>query len=209
MSRRSWGQRAALVGVLAALLVNTVACGDDPDQRGDDVYQPSPDATPSISPLDPPADYHRVQGDGFVISAPGEFQQLTEESSNGEPMMILELPSQVKALPQRVAVVRDVDPKQDAAQQSFALEAAKSAAGPSAEVSRVSFPAPEGESAFLIRWKETRPGDGSPVEVTYWQLMRQVSDELILNVVAFAPSEEFETSEVSKILLTFRAGAQI
>jgi hypothetical protein len=107
-----------------------------------------------------------------------------------------------------VAVIRDVDPKSPAEEQSFALETSKAAAGPEASVERVAMPAPEGQSAFLTTWTEIRPGEGSDnVPVTYWQLMHQVEEDLILNVVAYAPADEFETSEVSKILRTFVPGA--
>jgi len=208
-SMRSLRRLTSAASGLALLLV-LGSCADQEEPvtpEADSIYLPSATATPSegaTTMIDPPADYSTVEGAGFEISVPGEFRQERATSSNGEPLLLLELPSQVSAIPQRVAVIRDVAPSSSAAEQSFALETAKSAGGPDAEATRVQLPTEEGQAAFLVRWKEVRPSKGSAnVEVTYWQLMQQVGDDLILNVVAFAPSEEFPTSEVSKILRTF------
>jgi hypothetical protein len=196
--------------LLLALCAALSACGGDADSNepaGEGPFAPSGSASPGVSMIDPPADYTTIDGEGFAISTPGEFQQRRATSSNGEPMLVLEKPSQVPAIPQRVAVIRDVDPKSSAEEQSFALETSKAAAGPEASVQRVTMPAPEGQSAFLITWTESRPSEGSDnVGVTYWQLMHQVGEDLILNVVAYAPTDEFGTSEVSKILRTFEPG---
>ena len=206
-----------LVAVLAtcALAVPLSGCGGE-DGGGTTpsatAYLPTDSPTRTVTMISPPGDYTSVQGEGFTISAPAEFQRRQRTSSNGEPMLVLEKPSSEPAIPQRVAVVRDVQPKSPAAEQSYALEAAKAAAGPAAKAERVQLPTKrEGESAFLTTWNEVRPTKGSStVEVTYWQLMYQVDASLILNVVALAPADEFETSEVSKILRTFvpRKGAQ-
>lgn len=213
MSRRPPAVRRLGIAALACAVVLALAgCGGTDESAAtpepDQVYLPSDVPTTEVPEmLDPPADYNRVDGEGYQIFAPGEYQRRQTTSSNGEPMLVLEAPSGIPAVPQRVAVIRDVEPRSSAAEQSYALETAKGAAGPAAEVTRVSLPAPEGQAAFLVRWRETRPGKGAAnVDVVYWQLMQQVSDELILNVVAFAPAEQFETSEVSKILRTFVAG---
>lgn len=201
------------VGAAALVLLTGMAgCSgqDDPvTPDGDSIFLPSEDPSEGggevVSMVDPPADYAQIEGAGFEISAPGEFKQERTTSSNGEPMLALEVPSQVPAVPQRVAVIRDVMPKSSAAEQSFALESAKAAAGPDAQATRVELPTDdETEAAFLITWKEVRPSQGAEsVEVTYWQLMHQTSDDLIFNVVALAPTNEFDNSEVSKILRTF------
>lgn len=199
-----------LTVLLLAVAVTTSACGGDAgseEPAGDGPFAPSASASAGVSMIEPPADYTAIAGEGFTISAPGEFQQRRATSSNGEPMLVLEKPSQVSAVPQRVAVIRDVNPKSSAEEQSFALETSKAAAGPEASVERVAMPAPEGQSAFLITWAEIRPSEGSDnAPVTYWQLMHQVGEDLILNVVAYAPTDEFERSEVSKILRTFKPG---
>jgi hypothetical protein len=198
----------AYAGVVA-LCFGLTACGgggSGPSANpSDKPFLPTDSPSASITMTDPPADYTSIAGAGFTISAPGEFQQQRLESSNGQPMLVLEKPSQVDAVPQRVAVIRDVDPQQSAAEQSFALETAKSAAGPAAQTERseVSMPDEKG-TAFLVTWKEARPSKGAAdVDVTYWQLFDQVDKNLILNVVAFAPTAEFDTSEVSRILRTF------
>lgn len=201
-------RRTAWVGAVAALAVFATACGGDGETaESDSPYLPTESPTVSVTMMEPPADFSEITGEGFTISAPGEFQQQRRTSSNGEPMLVLEKPSEVAAVPQRVVVIRDVAPKSPAAEQSFALESAKAAAGPEAEAQRTEISVGEDAGpAFLITWQEQRPSKGAAdVSVTYWQLMQQVGDDLILNVVAFAPTAEFETSEVSKILRTFVA----
>lgn len=207
-------RRVMTASVLTGILVLGLAgCGSDGKDAGsgtETVYEPTESPAMAVTMIDLPADYSTIQGEGFSIGAPGEFQQQRTESSNGEPMLVLEKPSQVESLPQRVAIIRDVAPKSGADEQSFALETSKSAAGPGAEAARSTVPSADGDldPAYLVTWKETRPGTGTEtVEVTYWQLFQQVGDDLILNVVALAPSAEFETSEVSKILRTFVADA--
>ncbi|WP_166139798.1 hypothetical protein [Nocardioides ochotonae] len=197
---------APVVGGLLVLALS--GCGNgsqDSAATRKSVYEPTESPTMAVTMIDLPGDYSTVEGEGFSIGVPGEFQQQRTTSSNGEPMLVLEKPSQARNLPQRVAVIRDVDPKTPASEQSFALETSKAAAGPEAEVERSTVPSTgdELEPAYLVTWKESRPSGGDRVEVTYWQLLQQVDDGLILNVVALAPSEEFETSEVSKILRTF------
>lgn len=203
---------SVVVATVCLLLSGLAGCGEEqePDvtPEADRVYLPSQSATSSATPVDPPADYTTVEGEGYRISAPSEFQQQRVTSSNGEPALVLELPSSVAAVPQRVAVIRDVAPEASAAQQSYALEAAKSAGAPEVEVTREQLAAPEGQAAFLVTWQETRPSQGAAnVEVTYWQLFHQVSEDLILNVVAFAPTTEFADSEVSTVLRTFEVRA--
>lgn len=201
---------SVLAGVLALGLASCGSESKDSRPETETVYEPTESPAMAVTMIDLPADYTTVKGEGFSIGAPGEFQQQRTESSNGEPMLVLEKPSQVESLPQRVAIIRDVAPKSPAAEQSFALETSKSAAGPDAEAARSTIDATDGDldPAYLVTWKEVRPGSGTEtVEVTYWQLFQQVGDDLILNVVALAPSAEFETSEVSKILRTFVADA--
>ena len=201
-------RRLLAAALLVATTATLTACGGGDDAASpaatETAYLPTGSPTTTVTMLKPPADYSKITGAGFAISAPGEFQRQEKTSSNGEPMLVLEKPSSVPALPQRVAVIRDVDPKSPASEQSFALEAAKNAAGPEGKAERSQLTAPEGQSSFLTTWNETRPAQGgSTVEMTYWQLMYQVDATLIINVVAFAPADEFETSEVSKILRTF------
>lgn len=201
-------RRLCAAALLVATTATLAACGGGDGApapaASETAYLPTGNPTKTVTMLKPPADYSKITGTGFEISAPGEFQRQEKKSSNGEPMLVLEKPSSVPALPQRVAVIRDVNPKSPASEQSFALEAAKNAAGPQGKAERSQLTAPEGQSSFLTTWNETRPSQaGSTVEMTYWQLMYQVDAKLIINVVAFAPADEFETSEVSKILRTF------
>lgn len=196
--------------VVLALAVSLSACGGGSagSTGGTDRYHPTEPPTTKVEMLDAPADYSQIKGEGFTISAPGEFQQ-KRESYEGEPMLLLEKPSKIEAFPQRVGVVREVDPVAPAAEQSLALEIMITApAGDDADVERIVMPAPKGQSAFLVMWTENEPKSGGGTFLTTkWQLMWQVSEDLILSVVAVAPTDEFETSEVSKILRTFKPDA--
>lgn len=202
-----------LATLFAATLValSMTACGGsskdtDVGDPAADPYAVTEQPSADVGHLDPPADYSTIAGSGFTIAAPAEFQQQTSTSPNGEPRLVLEKPSSVQQVPQRVVVIRDVEPPQDAEEQSFALETWKAAADKDEEstVHRYRLDAPDDQQAFLVTWEEAQAGArSSNVEVTYWQLMYQVDDDLILNVVAFAPTAEFATSEVSRILRTF------
>ncbi|MEO9321867.1 hypothetical protein ABFT23_00145 [Nocardioides sp. C4-1] len=202
--------RAGVVAATVAAALGLGGCGSatdtTPSDDADDPYRPTGTPSATVAMGEGPAAYSEVEGSGFTISAPGEFQQQRTTSRNGEPMLVLETPSRVTAVPQRVVVIRDTAPRAPATQQSFALETLKSSSGTSREVHRTSVPGLVDElpPAILVSWRERRAGAGaSTVEVTYWQLFQQVGDDLILNVVALAPTAEFETSEVSRILRTF------
>ncbi len=209
-----------VIAAAAAALISLSACAGGELRGGpsgtatttpsapESAFAPTATPTSQATMLDKaPADFSEVKGEGFRISAPSEFQRHRSTSSNGQPMLTLERPSSNDALPMRVVVIRDVEPRSPAVEQSYALEASKAAgAQDKAGVVRTRLPTPEEQSAYLVTWQETRPGaDGGTVDVTYWQLMYQVNAKLILNVVALAPTEDFPTSDVSTILRTFRA----
>lgn len=206
---------AAMISCTVLVLPLLAACGGGEPTGGSGradstgPYAATEEPTIDVGRIDPPADYREIEGSGFTIAAPGEFQERHDTSPNGEPRLVLEKPSAVPQLPQRVVVIRDVMPEQDAEEQSAALERVKAATGGAeADVHRYELEAPEGHSSFLITWTEPKAGSGDAiVEVGYWQLMYQTDDELILNVVALAPAAEFETSEVSRILRTFEPSA--
>lgn len=180
--------------VLPLLLVSTTACSHD-------------DPAPAEPTSEIPADWKLHQGEGFAISAPESFVRNDTESSNGERMLVLERDSEILDVPQRVAVLRDVDPAADAAEQSQTLAAAQSVGVPEGTVVRKEVTVPEGESAYLIVWQQELPvAGGTTATVAYQQLMHQVSEDLILNVVAFTLADEFDASGVAAIADTFRPG---
>lgn len=203
--------RTALVAATLLLAVPACASDDGASPASTSAFSPTASPSPTVTLMPAPAEFSDVRGEGFSISAPPEFQRSERRSSNGQPLLVLEKPSSVPAVPQRVAVVRDVEPVSPAAEQSYALEVSKSAGNPDATVTRVQLPTEvEGASAYLVTWEENRATEGgATVAVTYWQLMYEADPSLILNVVAFAPSAEFEDSAVSVILRSFepRSGA--
>lgn len=197
--------RRLTLGVAALALVLT-GCGGGRASGDDVASSPVPvHPTTSVEMLDPPTGWNQIEGEGFTLSAPDDFEAGSEIVDTGEPMLTLDKPSQYDVPMERVGVIRDVNPGSSAEEQSEALEMFDSAPdGDDTEVTRVEMPAPRGQSAFLV----TSPGylhptGTDPVEATFWQLVHQVSDDLILNVVAFAPTAEFESSDVRTILRTF------
>ena len=198
------------VVITAGLLTVTLAgCGGGEPSTSprDQLLQPTATPTVQATLIDAPADYHDVTGSGFTIAAPAEFQEQRQTSSNGEPMLVLENPSRTAELLERVAVIRDTAPKSPVLDQSYVLESAKSAFSGGLGVERLEIEVPGDQQAYLVTWTEQRTSDGRQVGLQFWQLMWQTSPDLIFNVVAMAPADEFATSEVSKMLLTFRPEA--
>lgn len=200
-----------LAGIaLATVTLVTAACGASSDAKEKGPYAATASPSAGMSMTKPPSDFREVSGEGFTLAAPAGFQEKRETSSNGEPMLTLEMPSSVPAIPQQVGVVRDLHPHAPVDQQSFTLETVHSVGKEAGEVTRVQLAAPEGQQAFLVTWTETRPdttGGSSSVQATYWQLMWQVSKELILDVVAVAPTADFADSDVSRILRSFKVSS--
>ena len=171
----------------ALLLVSVLAgCGGSDDDDFD------------VDPKD--AGFRTVKGEGFTIGAAKGFTDRTEKSSNGEPMLVLETKDSTDETPVRVAVIRDVNPQSSAENQSNALVKLEEIGAPKGSVTREKLD----EDTWLIKWKKTLPG-AAATKVTYWQLMEQVDDDLILNVVAIAPTADFKKSQVSEMLRTFDA----
>ncbi|UDY23769.1 hypothetical protein [Nocardioides sp. Kera G14] len=190
---------------LAAVTLATAACGGSDSSKADTgPYAATASPAAGTSMTKAPADFHEIHGEGFTIWAPAGFQEERKKSSNGEPMLTLQAPSSEKAIPQQVGVIRDVNPDAAADEQSFTLESVQSIGGEKAV--RTEVPAPTGQRAFLVTWTQSRPsaaGSTATVDTTYWQLMWQVDKDLILNVVAVAPSADWATSDVSRILRSF------
>jgi hypothetical protein len=200
--------RAIAVPALVTSLLLLGACsstGDDMTSTPRERLSPTATPSPAVAPVDDELrDSRKVAGKGFVLQAPSGFQQRDETSSNGEPMLVLERPSQYADTPIRVAVVRDVAPPQDAVEQSYALEVLKKTAAGGQDVVRSQLTWPGTQQAILVQWTEQRRLDGgSAVPLRYWQLFAQVNADLILNVVALGPAAEFDVSGATQVLQSF------
>src|SRR5699024_4433951 len=110
MRRMSRTFRLNIAVAVLALAMPLNACGGKSGEKVDsrdtmsDRCQPTTAPTMQVEMINPPADYSEVKGEGFTISAPGEFQQ-KRETNAGEPMLVLEKPSSIDAFPQRVVVI--------------------------------------------------------------------------------------------------------
>ncbi len=179
------------VTVMVALLVG---CARDAAQAG------------GVGPISPPKDFAKVPGQGFSIAAPDTFTPSSQQSTNGEPKLTLN----VRALhpgdePTLVAVIRDTKPRAPVVQQMEVLADVKRKVGAS-DVTRQDVRWPGARRSVVVGWtQQTHPpplAPGPPVHTL--QLAVQVSDGLIINVVATAPAETFDDVQVATVLRTFR-----
>ena len=202
---------AARTAAAVVLVLALTACSSPPHSVPSDdkpAFKAGGIPAPAVSALqNAPRDYRVVQGTGFTLQAPSAFQQQVTESSNGEPMLVLRRPSSVLALPSSVVVLRDVNPKQDVVEQTYALEVSKRALGATA-VSRSDLTWPGARRTVLVQWTEqVRTGGGAAVATRYSQLSAQIDDGLIVVVVVLAPEADLKTSAVETVLQTFRPAA--
>lgn len=193
--------------VAVMVVVVPTACGRDDDTRdaehsmgsGETDAAPAEDAT--VTPLAPPAGWIVHSGIGYTIAAPSTFAVATETASNGEPMLVLRAEGSADAT---VAVTRDVAPSGAAADQARALAAVQRTAGKAEDVRRDEVKWPGSDEAVLVRWTEPPDAASTSGAVVVWQLVAQVSDSLILNVVATAAKSGFDDADVGDVLRTFR-----
>lgn len=178
--------------------------------------QPAEEAPEGLSPLAPPDGFTEVSGPGYTVHAPAGFATERRTSSNGEPMLVLTAdapPGEAGAggsSSPTVGVVREVRPRAGALEQSLTLESAKRLVSEATGVRRTVVAWPGTREAVLIEWtvQEREPGSAASAQaVRNVQLMAQVDDELILSVVAVAPSGSFDASQVATVLRTFRPTA--
>jgi hypothetical protein len=161
-----------------------------------------------VTPLSgQPAETRQVSGKYFSIYVPANFQEKRSQISNGEEMVTMDAPSSKPARQIRVAVVPDPKPRASAIEQSFTMESVKTSEG-AKNFRRSTLKWPGGRSAILLQWTETPAGAGAadPPQRN-WQIMAQVNPDLIVSVIAFAPSGDFETAGLAKVVETFRPHA--
>lgn len=200
--------RSVLVLASGAVLLAVAAagCSGPPDSPAPEQMRATAAPSPALAPADPPPkDFRTISGAGYTVSAPSAYQATTTTSRNGEPSLMLKRPSSVTALPATVAVIRDVDPTGDVVEQSYAIEVSKRALAGVSEISRGELTWPGAQRAVLLQWtQDVAVGDGTVVATRYVQLNVQVTESLILAVVALAPVVDVEGSAIRSVVATLR-----
>ncbi|WP_338749376.1 hypothetical protein [Janibacter alittae] len=204
------GRRSCIVAVTTAFLVTVAACSssDEPEEENvkpsQSQMQPTGTPTPPVTPAAISSQWRTVEGPDFTIGVPGVFEEEIVTADNGTKAYVFDAPrtkDDDNSL-ERVAILRDEKPKQDVIQQSFVLEEMQSVDN-EAGVERSEVTWPGAEKAVLVQWTNPVGGaDGKRRET--WQLMAQISPDLILNVVALGDADTFDDSELPTILATFK-----
>jgi hypothetical protein len=154
-----------------------------------------------------PVGTRQATGKFFSMYVPTNFQEKSVPMANGEQMMAFDSPSSNPATPVRAAVIPDSTPKTTAIEQSHDIELTKQSKG-FKDLTRTMVKWPGAQSAILLQWTETPAGALATDEPQRnWQLMAQVNDQLIVNILAFAPAAEFDKAGLATIVETFRPHA--
>ena len=165
-------------------------------------------APDGLGPIGPAGCFSEVAGRGFTLHAPESFTTEERRSNNGEPMVVLTSTaagpgSDVGDKP-TVGVVREVDPRANALEQSETLESAKRLVEQATDVRRTVVAWPGARDAVLLEWTVQKRTTGSSVHgVRTVQLFADVSDQLGLTIVAVAPAETFDASQLATVLRAF------
>ena len=185
--------RALVLAVLAAVSL-LAGCGGD-------------EATPGgVGPIKPPEGFAKLTGTGFTIAAPDTFSPQSQKSTNGEPKLTLNArPRRDGDEPTLVAVIRDVRPQISVLEQMKLLEEVKRKVQ-ARDVFREEVRWPGAQQAFVVGWTQdpAEPPAAPGPPSRNLQLAAQVTDTLIINVVATAPAETFDDTQVATVLRTFR-----
>ena len=185
------GRAALLAGLLAGALSG---CGGDGSIPA------------GVGPVKAPKGFTKLTGTGFTIAAPDTFKPASQRSTNGEPKLTLNArPRQQGDDPTLVAVIRDSKPRSSVADQMQVLEDVKRKVK-ATDVSRQEVRWPDARQAFVVAWTQqtAEPPKAPGPPARNLQLAVQVSDALIINVVATAPAASFDDTEVATVLRTFR-----
>ncbi|MGH9152526.1 MAG: hypothetical protein ACRD03_09045 [Acidimicrobiales bacterium] len=212
--------------VMAATLVACSSGGDDepaapaggsgssslPD-RQPAAAEPVEEAPDGLGPMEPPPGFTKVTGEGFTLFAPERFTADRRTSSNGEPMLVLSADAPAGGEPPAggpattVAVARDVAAGAGVLEQSRALESSKRLVDEATGVRRTIVAWPGATHAVLVEWtvqEAAAPPSSGTQAVRTVQLGTDVAADLRFAVVATAPADSFDDSEVAAILRTFR-----
>lgn len=204
------GSRRCVVTVMTALVVVLTACSSSDETPEETVepsqsqMQPSGTPTPSVTPAPISSQWRTVEGPDFTIGVPGVFTEEIVTADNGTKAYVFDAPrtDDDDTSLERVAILRDEEPKTDVIQQSFVLEEMQSVNNED-EVERSEVAWPGAEKAVLVQWTSPVGGSEGKRRET-WQLMVQIDSDLILNVVAIGDADTFDESELPKILATFK-----
>lgn len=204
------GRRAG-IALVATLAAGLAACSSSDPQPKEETVQPSQShmqptgtPTPPVTPQPISSQWRTVEGPDFTIGVPGSFTEEIVTVSNGTKAYAFDAPrsDEDDTTLTRVAVLRDEKPKSDVIQQSFVLEEMQSVNNED-EVERSEVTWPGTEKAVIVQWTSPIGGTEGKRQET-WQLMAQINKDLIINVVAIAPEETFDESDLPAILATFK-----
>lgn len=199
-----------VMAVTAVLLLTQAACSSSDETPEETVnpsqsqMQPTGTPTPPVTPAEISSQWRTVEGPDFTIGVPGVFEEEVVTASNGTKAYVFDAPrsDEEDVSLERVAILRDEEPKTDVIQQSFVLEEMQSVNNED-EVKRSEVTWPGTEKAVLVQWTSPVAGtDGKRQET--WQLMAQINPDLILNVVAIGDADTFDETKLPKILATFQ-----
>lgn len=164
--------------------------------------EPTETPSPPVTPADISSQWRTVDGENFTIGVPESYKEEVVTASNGTEAYVFDAPRTDDDVLERVAVMRDEQPETDVIEQSLVLEEMQSVENEE-PVHRTEVSWPGAEQAVLVQW--TNPvGDADGDRRQTWQLMVQISPDLILNVVALAPAETFMETDLPEILATFK-----
>lgn len=198
------------VSLLAATAVAVLAAGGcglvggTVDQQGDgtDFAQPTDEAPETLGPItEAPRDTREVQGQGFVLHAPSEFQQTDREGPGGVQMVVLGKASNRSGGVVEVVVFTEEDPQSTAQEQMYGLAGQKEVAG-ATDIVRQAVEWPAATSGVLVRWTERTATAQGEITQRFAQLALERENGDIVTAIAVAPEEEFDDSGALEVLRT-------
>lgn len=197
--------RAAVLLAVAVALVS--GCGGSaPAPQGTvGVPVPAPSASggDDIGPADEALPESRpVRGASFTLFAPAEFQQSEREGPDGVPMLVLSKEAGQPGGVVEIVAFDENDPSASAAEQLWGLEGELTGIQGATDVSRRAVAWPGADEGIVLQWTRPAASSGGDLVERWTQLSVQVGSRRITTVIAVAPENEFETSEVLDVLRT-------
>ncbi|MGL4745330.1 MAG: hypothetical protein ACRCXL_13200 [Dermatophilaceae bacterium] len=191
--------RTVAVGA-AALVIAAASCSSDEPFAGSDI---APTDTPSASPTSiavPPVGSRVVDDAEWSIAVPAQWEEARRALGEDGEIARWSEPSPSGPSRAAVSVVVDRSPAAPLLEQSYRLEQRLRESQIIPVRSAVTWPGSE-TPGVLVQWAENSRGDEMRREV--WQLFVQGPRKTILNVVGYAPADDFATSQVPGVMGTF------